>query len=113
MEKLENGIYRINKNENLINDAVILLKSELPKCYSEKYKSYYETSNLLHDIINDRSNKIDECVMDYTQGKPLDLFYGLDCKIYLDIETEKIIEQLFEREKDILDIKPQKYVIIK
>ena len=71
------------------------------------------TLYLLHEIIEDRSNKIDECVRDFTQGKPLEMFFGFDCKIYLNIETESVIEQLFEREKAILDIKPENYMIIK
>ena len=78
-----------------------------------KNDAYYETSNLLHEIIEDRSNKIDECVRDFDQGKPLEMFFGVDCKIYLDNETERVIEQLFEREEAILDIKNENYIIIK
>ena len=113
MEKLGNGIYRIFKNDELINKALQLIIKELPKCYTKKNDAYYETSNLLHEIIEDKSNKIDECVRDFDQGKQLELIFEVDCKIYLDTETERVIEQLFEREKAILDIKNENYIIIK
>lgn len=68
--------------------------------------SLAETSDILDKIIKDRSDKIDECVNDALSKVNCEYFIGELCKVVLDDETEKIIEQLFNREEQIFKIKP-------
>lgn len=112
MEKIEQGKYRIDGNNKLINSADIIIKKPLPATYYEKRESLDETSAILDEIIKDRSDKIDECVKDAKKYISEEFFTGKLCTIFLDVRTETMIEQLFDRQKQLFEIKPTPYLTV-
>lgn len=105
MVKLSSGLYKIEKNETLINEANGLLSSSEHDACCNDSGAFYEVVDILNRIINDRSNQMDDATKDFIGGRDLDLLVGQSCRFLLDKETEEIINLLFEREKNLKNIK--------
>jgi len=76
--KIKNGLYQINGNNELLEEANRILSNSLPTNYSEKHDAFRETAEILNKIIKDRSDKIDLELKDFIGGRPLETLTGLN-----------------------------------
>ena len=106
MQKIKYGLYQIDQNKPLIDEAKNVLESPLPVNYSSKFDDFSVVCDILHRVIEDRSDKIDEVNKDFIGGRELGALTGQTWTIRLDKETEETIQKLFDRQKDIINIRP-------
>ena len=107
MYKIRDRLYKIEKDDSLNNEANSIINSPLPSDYRYKYDGFYETSDILHRIIEHRNKEINDATRDFIGGRSLNLLVGQTCEFVLDKETEIVIKQLFDREEAIRKIQPR------
>lgn len=102
MKEIDKNLYLIEKNNNLYQKALAIVNRPLLNNYKNLYDDFRDTAEILKQIIDDRSDQIDEGVKKslnnnsafYIESKQI-------CKCFLNKDTENIIEKLFERENMI------------
>ena len=105
MYNIKHGKYKIEQNKSLVDEAKALLLKTPNTTMPGSDNDFYENIDLINRLIGERSRQIDKALADFMDGQNLNNLVGETCQFVLDVETEYIIDQLFEREKQIKNIK--------